>query len=144
MREYVRTLPLVAFLVMSLPLVATENGDKPVNLITIEPGRSWHLVGEWDFPEKHHSTTPFRYTFSILRLGHSYALVWDGDLIGGCCPWPQASPLRQLSDTSYVSVIDGTVFEILADSSLAVSYVDGRVHQLPATDPSKRFSATWR
>lgn len=143
MRQFVRTLTLVAFVAMSLPVAAADNGNRPVNLITVAPGRNWHLVGEWDIPQEQGTTNPFRYTLSILQLGSSYALVWDGDLIGGCCPWPQATLLNQLSDARFISAIDETVFEISVDSSLIVSYVDGRVNKLSATAPNRRFSIAW-
>ncbi|MCD9028795.1 hypothetical protein LDO26_11315 [Luteimonas sp. BDR2-5] len=143
MRKFVRALTSMVLVVMLLPAGAAENRSKAGNLMTVEPGRDWRLVGEWDLPQDQGSTLPLRYTFSILQLGRSYGLVWDGDLIGGCCPWPRATPLDRLSETRFVSEIDGTVFDIVADSSLIVGYADGRVHKLSATSPSRRFSDTW-
>ena len=143
MREFSVILLLALVMFMSPQAPGAGHGDEPAGLITIEPGRNWSLVGEWDLSDNQDSIPPFRYTFSILRLKDSYALVWYGGLIAGCCPWPQATPLKQLSETAFVSAIDNTELEILPDSSLVVRYVDGRVHKLPMTAPDKRFSATW-
>lgn len=144
MRDSIGILILVVLMLMSQEATAADDGGKSSQLIMIEPGRNWSLVGEWDLPDDQSNTFYFEYTLSILRIQDSYVLVWDGDLIAGCCPWPQASPLEQLSDVTFISIFDRSELYILPDSSLTVRYADGRVRKLQRTAPGRGFSAAWK
>lgn len=144
MRNFLSRLPPFLLMAIALDSTAVETSSARVDYIAVEPGRNWNLVGEWDLPSENGHSFPNHYTFSILKKDGSYALAWTGDLIGGCCTWPLAAPLNQLSDTKFTSKIDGTEYEIASNASLIVRYIDGRVHHLSTTPENIRFSSQWK
>jgi hypothetical protein len=142
MRETLARLSVVAVLLGAGHPANADEATKAAPWVTVEPGRHWILVGEWD----QHSSGGIRSTLSILQMhDDTYVLVWDATVVVGCCNWPAAERLRRSSESTYVSEWSGSEFTVLADRHLRIEKAQGGGERtLPETPLDERFSSRWK
>ena len=111
--------------------------------VSVDRSKTWSVVGEWVLSEK--KNVPFNYyTISIVESEGRYIKVWDGELIAGCCTWPQGILLTRMSDSSFKEPYDNSTYTIRNDGVMEVKRKDGTVLLLSPAEQGKRFSITWK
>lgn len=142
MKRIIYILALVAALLAAGYSFKTYDSLRFRKFITVEPGRQWVLLGEWDTSSS--KSIALHSTISILRLNDSFALVRDGNMIFGCCTWPSAEQLRKIDEDRFKSGFNNWKYTILPDRHLRIERADGVALVLPETQPNERFSSRWK
>ena len=134
------------FFVATICSVHADAGDtkavEPAAFVKVMPGRHWHLVGEWTWPDTDDAFS--LYTISILQLPDGFVLVLDSTLQGGWGFWPIAQRLTESSNSTLVSAYDQTQYTIQPDSSLTIKRADADLTVLRLVRPKESFSSLWK
>jgi hypothetical protein len=111
-------------------------------LYTIPKHEKWELVGEWEYPGKD-EPRPFRYTTSIVKVRGNYVEIYSGDVLSGCCFWPQGYLLVRGEDGAFFNALTEVIYSIQPDGSLTVVSKDGKVTKATRTTPDQSFVPGW-
>ena len=111
------------------------------NLLTVPEDSDWTLIGEWDYPGKGDGFMNF--TTSIVRFDGNYVEVYSGQVVTGCCYWPQGTRLKQISTNTFSNPVDGATYRINSGGSLEISKSDGAVITAKKTAPEDSLARSW-
>jgi hypothetical protein len=138
---------VMALVILLLAGCATRMGARQhdllyaENLLTVPEGAAWMLIGEWDYPGK--SDGLMNYTTSIVRFNGNYIEVYSGQVVTGCCYWPQGIRLKQLAKSTFSNPVDGDTYSIKSDGSLEITKSDGTVVTAKKTAPEDSLARSW-
>ncbi|KFN41345.1 hypothetical protein N789_05580 [Arenimonas oryziterrae DSM 21050 = YC6267] len=111
-------------------------------LYTIPSSEKWELVGEWEYPGKTQEIMS-HYTTSIVKVRGNYVGIYSGDVLGGCCFWPQGALLVRGVEGAYFNPITEDVYTINSDGSLRIIGRDGLITIAQQTPAEESFSDSW-
>jgi hypothetical protein len=139
------TAPIVAVLMLVGCATHLSAADYDVryakNLVTVPRAAAWTLIGEWDYPGKIDNF--MNYTTSIVRFNGTYVEVHSGQVVTGCCYWPQGTRLKQLAEDTFSSPVDGSIYRIRPDRSLEITKSGGVVVTAKLTAPEDSLARSW-
>ena len=137
----------IIFTILLLSCCATHERSKSYsqlyadNLLTVPDDANWTLIGEWDYPGKGDGFMNF--TMSIVHFNGNYIEVNSGQVVSGCCYWPQGTRLKQIDKDTFISQVNGDSYSINPDGSLLISRKNGTVVIANKTGAEDSLSRHW-